>query len=71
MNGNKLRARMIEAGYTQGALAQAIGKSENTLSRKMTRKIPFTTDEVLTICDCLHITDNNEKAQIFLHGASL
>ena len=71
MNSKKLRARMVEAGYTQKTLAQAIGKSENTLSSKMKGRIPFTTDEVLTICDCLKITDNSEKAQIFLCEASL
>ena len=71
MNSKKLRARMIEAGYTQRALARAIGKSENTLSSKMTGKTPFTTDEVLTICDCLNIMDNCEKAQIFLSESSL
>lgn len=71
MNSNRLRARMIEAGYTQRSLAQAIGKSENTLSNKMSGKTPFTTDEVLAICDCLHIIDNGERAQIFLSKASL
>ena len=62
---------MIEAGYTQRSLAQAIGKSENTLSNKMSGKTPFTTDEVLAICDSLHIIDNGERAQNFLSKASL
>jgi hypothetical protein len=44
--------------------------SENTLSSKLNERRPFNTDEVLVICDLLHITDPAEKAQIFLSEPS-
>jgi transcriptional regulator with XRE-family HTH domain len=70
MNVNKLKGRMVEAGYTQRTLAIAAKMSENTLSSKLNERRPFNTDEVLVICDLLHITDPAEKAQIFLSEPS-
>lgn len=70
MNANKLRGRIAEAGYTQRKLAAAAKMSENSLSDKLNEKRPFNTDEILVICDLLHITDPVEKAQIFLSNPS-
>lgn len=70
MNVNKLKGRMVEAGYTQRTLAIATKMSENTLSSKLNARRPFNTDEVLVICELLHITDPVEKAQIFLSKPS-
>lgn len=62
----KLKGKIAEAGYTQGALATAIGVSPNTMTRKLTGKIDFTIGEIDRICEVLKITDNAQKAQIFL-----
>ncbi len=70
MNANKLRGRIVEAGYTQKTLAIAVNMSENSLSSKLNEKRPFNTDEILAICKLLKITDPAEKAQIFLSESS-
>ena len=70
MDQRKLLGRMAEAGYTQKMLAAGLGKSENSISSKINGKSAFTTDEILRICDLLRITDDCEKAQIFLSKPS-
>ncbi len=66
INVKKLKGKIIEAGYTQKKLAEAVGLSENTLSYKIRGKRDFTTGEIDRICKVIHITDNQQKAQIFL-----
>ncbi len=63
---SKLRGKMAEAGYTQRALALAIGISANSLNDKINQKRPFNTVEIENICKVLKITDSSEKANIFL-----
>lgn len=66
MMRNKLKGKMVEAGYSQLSLAKEIGMSRNTLSSKLNGKTPFNTDEIERICDKLGIIDNAERAAIFL-----
>lgn len=66
LDAQKLKGKIVEAGMTQGELAKTIGISQNTLTRKLTGRRDFTVGEVVRICDALHITDNGQKAQIFL-----
>ena len=63
---NKLKGKIVEAGYTQRSLAKEIGMSKNTLNSKINGKIPFNTDEIERICICLSIVNPVEKASIFL-----
>ena len=63
----KLKGKIVEAGMTQGELAEKIGISQNTLSRKIAGRRDFTIGEIDRICDVLHITENEQKCQIFLH----
>ena len=70
MNRFKLLGKIAEAGHTQKSLAEAIGMSETTLSSRITGKSSFNVDEVLAICDALHIEDSAEKAVIFLSEPS-
>ena len=70
LNKNLLRAAIARAGYTQERLAECIGISSNTLSSRMVGASPFNTDEIDKICSVLHITHNNEKADIFLATSS-
>lgn len=44
-----LEAELIRKDISRDDLAEAIGKSYNTLSNKMIGKAPFLYDEVLTI----------------------
>lgn len=63
---NKLKGKIVEAGYTQRSLAKEVGMSKNTLNSKVNGKIPFNTDEIERICTSLSIVDPVEKASIFL-----
>ncbi len=54
IDANKLRGKMAECGYTQERLADVIGVSANTLSRKINGKKKFTVDEAVRICKALN-----------------
>lgn len=66
MNINRLRGIMAEQGCSKRKLASAIGRSENTLSSKMSGRTPFNADEIIAICAFLHIEDPAVKSHIFL-----
>ncbi len=66
LDAQKLKGKIVEAGMTQGDMAKIIGISQNTLTKKLKGRSDFTVGEVARICDALHITDNRQKAQIFL-----
>lgn len=57
MNANVLRGKMTEKGYTQEKLAQAVGISTNSLSRKLLGERQFRLGEVVKICEVLEIDD--------------
>ena len=69
-NSKRLRARMLEAGFSQRTLASEIKMSVNTLNRKINNKRSFNCDEVDAICEALHIDDPEEMANIFLSKPS-
>lgn len=50
-----LKAKMIEKYGSQNRFAEAFGTSENTMSRKMQSKTPFSRDDIVKICDMLNI----------------
>lgn len=54
---SKLAGRITEKFGSQVALAEFIGWSPSALSNRLTNKIPFGTDEIVTLCapDCLDI----------------
>lgn len=66
VNTNLLKSKIVGAGMIQGELAKVLGISVKTLSAKINGKSTFSTREVVKICNILQITDNNEKALIFL-----
>ena len=65
LNARLLKGKMAELGYTQGALAHAIGISPQSLSRKINQKRQFTVMEALAICDLLEIP-SEQRVSIFL-----
>jgi transcriptional regulator with XRE-family HTH domain len=67
---NKLRARIIQEGYTQRSFAAALGVSENTLSSRIRGRSYFNTSEIEVVCSLLKIVSNSEKADIFLNQSS-
>lgn len=66
MSNNKLKGKIMEAGYSQRSLAAELGMSKNTLNAKVNGKVPFNTVEIERLCDKLGIYDGAEKASIFL-----
>ena len=66
VNLNKFRAAMAENGLNQKELAKRIGISENSLCSKINGKSRLYADEILSICDVLHINEAAKKAEIFL-----
>ena len=70
MQPNILKGKIVMAGYSQRSLAKELHMSVNTLNSKVNGKIPFDTDEVTRLCDLIHITDDAEKAYIFLTKSS-
>ena len=66
INTLKLKAAIVEVGYTQQTLAQKLKMSPNTLSFKITGKTNFDIEEATQICEILGISDGAKKAAIFL-----
>lgn len=66
MNSLKLKARIMEHGYTQRTLANELGMNKNTLNSRVNGETKFRVDEVERICELLHITTAEEKCSIFL-----
>ena len=66
LSNNKLKGKIVEAGYSQRSLAAVLGMSKNTLNAKVNGKVPFNTVEIEKICEKLGIRDCAEKAAIFL-----
>lgn len=63
---NELVAERARAGLTQRDAADACGCSVNTYGRKESGKALFTLDEVIKLCEALHIDDPGRRAYIFL-----
>lgn len=64
LNVNLLRSYMVRAGYNQKKLAQALGISEQTMIRKIKKRV-FGTDEAAKIVELLEIDD--PEAVFFAH----
>ena len=63
MNSNLLRAALAQQGMTQGKLAELVGISPNSLSRKLNGKRQFTLGEAETISRVLELQN---PAAVFL-----
>lgn len=63
MNSNLLRAALAQQGMTQGKLAELVGISPNSLSRKRNGKRQFTLGEVEAISRVLELQN---PAAVFL-----
>lgn len=66
VNTCKLKAVMVELGFSQVSLASQLGMSKNTLNAKLNGRAKITVDEAKELCDVLGLTDNKIKCEIFL-----
>ena len=64
---SKLSGRMKEYGYTQESLSKGIGVSETTLNLSLNNKRNFKQDEMLKICELLHISNEMLTDYFFVH----
>lgn len=55
MNVRKVKAAVVESGYSQTELARDMGISKNTLNLKLNGHSDFTTSEMWKICQILKI----------------
>lgn len=55
MNANKIKAKIVERGMTQGEVAKMIGISPNSFSRKLLGKRDFSLSEVMSLCTVLEL----------------
>ena len=60
MNANKIRAKIVEQGMTQGEVAKIIGISPNSFSRKLLGKRDFLLSEVIALCSVLDLDKPEE-----------
>ncbi|MCI5533866.1 MAG: helix-turn-helix transcriptional regulator [Firmicutes bacterium] len=60
MNANLLKGKMAEKGVNQKELAQAIGISINSMSRKLSGKREFQLSEAVAISDFLQLENPGE-----------
>lgn len=58
-NVNKLKAKMVEQGYTSRTLSYEIGVCETTLRTKINGKSDFTLNESLKIKEILHLSTDD------------
>jgi len=66
----KLKGAMASVGMSQRACAKRLGLSANALNNKVNNKTAFTTEEAVTLCTILGITDPRTKCEIFLHDTT-
>lgn len=66
----KLKGRIMAAGYTQASLAPLVGMSKNALNAKINGKSRLYCDEVDALCTVLGIVDTAEKCEFFLSSIS-
>lgn len=66
INSRMLKATIVEAGFTQVALAKKLNISPNSLSSKINGRAKFDIDEATKLCDILNINEDKKKVNIFL-----
>jgi hypothetical protein len=61
-----LEEKITASGKKKSFLAEKIGCSRQYFYKKCNNEAPFTTDDVMILCDELNITKLAERKQIFL-----
>ncbi|MCE5342637.1 MAG: helix-turn-helix domain-containing protein [Eubacteriales bacterium] len=59
-NTLKLRALMLEKGFTQGQLAKTLGISEQAMNQKINNKREFKASEIATLLEVLSVENIGE-----------
>ena len=62
---NKLKAKIVENGFTIEQVAQKLGINYATLYRKMASETEFTRNEIAMLKEVLHLTINEVDVIFF------
>ena len=69
MTNRELLEKCIErSGLKKGKIAEALGKTINTFSRKLAGKQDFTESEMRTLTELLHLSVEERMAIFFADG---
>ena len=66
-NTSKLKAIMVERGFTQADLAKLLNISEQTLNYKINNKREFKASEIQALIQILQIPSDQVDAIFFVH----
>ena len=66
MNLAKLNGKIAETKTKKKKLAAYMGITPQALGRKLNGQTKMTVDDALKICECLPITSDTDKIEIFL-----
>ena len=66
----KVRGKIIEVYGSQRAFAEAIGKTEQTVTAKLTAKSPFSMDDIKEWSTALQIATDSIGDYFFTHEVS-
>ena len=69
VDSGKIKALMLERGYSQRTLSTKMGMSVNSLNSKINNKNTFSVDEASKLCDLLKIVDCESRCRIFFAQA--
>lgn len=70
LNKNLFLSKVVSMGYNQTILSSMMHMSKNTMNAKINGRSSFTIPQVDDLCGILQITNNDEKAAIFLAKVS-
>lgn len=62
---NKVKARIVELGFTYREVAESIGMDYTTLSLKLSNKRRIYLDEVAKLCKILQISSSDQLREYF------
>ena len=65
VNSRKVKARIVELGFTQDDVAENIGMDVSTFNQKINNKRRIYIDEVAKLCDYLKINTTTELQEYF------
>lgn len=65
MNVKKIKAALVETGFTQRSLAKAMNISKNTLNAKINGKTPISIEEAIQLAEILKLNKEEFDAIFF------
>lgn len=67
---NRLRGKIVEVFGTQGAFADALGTTEQTITNKLAGKTQFSQNDIIAWCNALGIVTDDVGGYFFAQKLS-